>query len=44
MQIELQQFCKIKKKIPETVTNEHDKERHASPEERLEIIDELRLK
>ena len=32
----------------ETVTNEHDKEvhkeRHVSPEERQEIIDELRLK
>ena len=33
---------------PETVTNEHDKEipkeKYVSPEERQEIIDELRLK
>ena len=33
---------------PETVTKKHDKEiakeRHISPEERQEIIDELRLK
>ena len=28
----------------ETVTNEHDKERYISPEERQEVNDKLRLK